>query len=543
MQALAAAGIYHASLPDTQQVGVDTDGNPVWANSKMLASKDMRVGHAMLGTAANMYNSFGVLRPGDKEKIAAYQAKSADVNAMTHLDGLAQSADHDNFVSSFLTNVGKTTEDFEATEIASGFFTNWPRMSPTQKSLAVAAGSLHNIAGADGSLIGTRNLPGTEGTEYKPINARKAYEMLQKGYNVPNMSKNWEVLNDIHTLAGGHSAPEDVADMAQGMGLLGQGEEGQATGNVTANSLAGTGWFSSPHYGVGAVTGKPNAPVPANYSILSQSPDRQIAVPNASIPTVAAGSGSGSLLNTAAGHSGVSDIAQKVYSKWNGAHTTKASNGAIGGSAMVSGMYAMSRTNPILFSSTIASSFVDPKASDRDYNNDLHYLTHLGTTSLDRLITGEKTPKNTSEINGILADLGSDKLDKATFTKLTTKLRSEYAKQGITSKSDAYSLTNQAFAEKRINGVDLVGMQKTFNMIYDQEGYTTAKKLATGREKGVELARTKRRQSGSVGIKEASNMQHLRTPKLSKEELRTKNKARYMPSVGIPVQAGGVSGV
>lgn len=518
-KALQALGIYDSALPGTQQTGVDASGAPVYTRSDLLQSKDTSHGVNSVSLCSQLMKSFGITTPENDAHFDKLQSKAGDPEFLAGLDSLSQTASADEFARKLVSDTGRATTDTDLVTTAKEYHQYWGRMSPAQKSIAVASIGVQNNPLLD------KIVPGTEGSSYSTLTGREATQLVQKGYNVVPLIKNWEVLNDIHSLAGGHSNPSDIADMAVGQGLLGAGENGRAVASVSAKSLAGTGWFSSPHQGVGAITGKAGSPVPADYTLLSRNVDRQMAVPTASLPTVASGATSGSLVGTAAGHNGVSDSAQKLYSTWKGAHTTKANNGVVGGSAMVSGLYAMSRTNPLLFSATVAASFVDPKNKSMDYGNDVHYLTHLGVTSLDRLSTGEKAPEAQTNVKPLLNAVDDSELNKSTFNTLTTKLRAEYASKGVKSKADAYALTNQAFAEHRINAVDLVGMQKTFNMLYDRTGMDTAHKLLTGREKGIELAQKKGRASGAQAVMPMNDTPAA--PRLSKDEIRMRNRARY----------------
>jgi len=89
--------------------------------------------------------------------------------------------------------------------------------------------------------------------------------------------------------------------------------------------------------------------------------------------------------------------------------------------------------------------------------------------------------------NGALSSVGFGKdMTPENFTKVTTNLKSVYAQAGIKSKSDAYQLSNQMYAEGRISETDMVTMQQSFNMIYDDNGLQTAQALLGGRHGGIQ---------------------------------------------------------
>ena len=128
---------------------------------------------------------------------------------------------------------------------------------------------------------------------------------------------------------------------------------------------------------------------------------------------------------------------------------------------------------------------------DIDWTNDLDYMSGMGGQSLMRMLSGgikDETDKIGFQIgNGALSSVGFGKdMTPENFTKVTTNLRSVYAQAGIKSKSDAYQLSNQMYAEGRISETDMVTMQQSFNMIYDDNGLQTAQALLGGRHGGIQ---------------------------------------------------------
>ena len=109
---------------------------------------------------------------------------------------------------------------------------------------------------------------------------------------------------------------------------------------------------------------------------------------------------------------------------------------------------------------------------------------------------------------------------KANLPQMLARLRGAYAKAGIKSKADAYSLANQAFAEKRISDTELVGMQKSFDMIFDSNGADKVGRLTTGRAQG--LAAAKKR-----GATRDPNKMEMREPTMTREEMQAANAQRY----------------
>lgn len=548
---LNTAGISITPIPGMQYIGANYSGGATYVAPKLLAMSDTNAGQAIMGINGSILDSLGALDGADIEKFASLSEKTSDTELLSSLDSAAANGDFNAFAEELLTATDKPTldaveknknvEGLTAAYSAHQLFQNWGSISPTQKSLAIAAMSLQNVTDSKGKKITDKDVPATNDTGYASLKVGDALNLVQQGYNAASLASNWELNNDIHKLAGGHSEPEDVAALSQGMSLLGRGREGRTVGDVSVKKLAGTGWSASPHVGVGAITGDEAAAVPGGYTQVAKSKGRRIAVPNGSIPTVPSGETSGSLMNSEAGKGGISDTAQTVYKGWTEAHTRKANNGVIGGSSMVSGLYGMSRTNPILFSSTIASTFVNPSKNIK-YSNDADYFNYLGSVSLGRLLEGEKDPKNFEAIFKSASKVAKGKkLDEASFVNVASTFRAEFSKAGIKSKADAYGLANQAFAENRINAADLVGMQKVFNAIYDDGGFNTAKKLLAGRERGIELAKSKGRSTGLPKLQKLQKLNKLnKQPKLAtrtKDDIRASNRQRYQ----IQVQAQGIA--
>ena len=185
-------------------------------------------------------------------------------------------------------------------------------------------------------------------------------------------------------------------------------------------------------------------------------------------------------------------------------------------------------------------------AWDVDYTNDLDYAASMGGISLSRLLHGG-SGKAVDQMGGQLSNaavssvgFGKD-MTKDNYEKVVTNLRGMYAKSGLKTKADAYQLANQAFAEKRINDTELVAMQQSFNLVFDNNSFDTAQKLMNGRWRGIEaakdappkkaesLASGKPDSSGKLDMTGAVNLPGKITskPELTKEELRLRNAAKY----------------
>lgn len=123
-------------------------------------------------------------------------------------------------------------------------------------------------------------------------------------------------------------------------------------------------------------------------------------------------------------------------------------------------------------------------------SNDLHYAAGISGVALSRIVNGG----NNKSIDAVGAKLGNmtlgtskgeSQLTPDNFQKVSTNIKATYSKLGVKSKSDAYQLANQAYAEHRINETDLASMHRTFDMVFDPSGYDIAQQLVLGKDRGL----------------------------------------------------------
>lgn len=182
----------------------------------------------------------------------------------------------------------------------------------------------------------------------------------------------------------------------------------------------------------------------------------------------------------------------------------------------------------------------DLNAYDIDYTNDMDYVSGMGGVTLSRIVSGGKAD-NIDQLGGQLgnAALGSvgfgKEMTQDNFNKVMTNQRGIYAQAGIKNKADAYQLINQAAAEGRINESDQIAAHQTANMMYDQDGFTTAQKLMAGRFKGVEAVASNPTPVARPGTGNAY---------ATKEEVKSRNKAVYEAAMrGVQQKTSGIEGL
>lgn len=141
----------------------------------------------------------------------------------------------------------------------------------------------------------------------------------------------------------------------------------------------------------------------------------------------------------------------------------------------------------------------DLNAWDIDYTNDLDYVSGMGSIALTRLLAGGKSV-STDQMGGqlgnaALKNVGYGKpMTQENFNKVIANQRAFYSQSGIKSKEQAYALANEAFSQKRIDAADHAAALQAANMIFDPNGYDTARKLMAGRFQGINAVAQEERQ-------------------------------------------------
>lgn len=130
---------------------------------------------------------------------------------------------------------------------------------------------------------------------------------------------------------------------------------------------------------------------------------------------------------------------------------------------------------------------------DIDYTNDLDYTSGMAGVALSTILTGSNSTaakQMGGQIgNGLLGNIGNGKdMTPENFGKFQENARSVYSQAGIKTKEEAYQLANQAYAEGRMSESELITMHQGFNIVFDDNGFDTAQKLMSGRQRGAEVA-------------------------------------------------------
>lgn len=361
---LKAAGIQSNQTKDSIPVGVDPSGKQIFANSTLLKSADTTAGSNVTQGLGTILSPLVSLTPQDSGKLNSIAQAASSVSLAADLTDRVQRGDIKGFVSTVLGAVKQPVANavskdpqnragmsaaFSAAQLAG----NWDRMSPAQKSLAIASLGIQGYKFADGTDLATKPIIKPGATGDPGLTVGQALNLASAGYNVYSLTKNWNQLNTIQKLSYGAGTAAQVAQTAQSFGMLGAGAGGAEVANVTAQGLANAGWSQASQYGIGAVSAQVGSKVPAGYSVVSNTGGVQIAAPTG---TAESASGAVGTLGAVAGGAGAILATKQIYDGWGQGGKTGVINGALGGSALAASMYTLGATNPYVLAGVVAVS-------------------------------------------------------------------------------------------------------------------------------------------------------------------------------------------
>lgn len=361
---LSSAGIHSSPQPGTEPAGVNTGGNPVYKSSALARSNDTSKGSATVNTLKDVLSPMGVFsNKKDADALDNISSAAGDVSFIAQLTDSFQRGDTKGFVNSLLTKfqqpiISKLTDDPQnqaglgAAFTATQLFSNWDKMSPAQRSLAVANMGLQGYKFATGENLANKFLIEDPSVPGGGLTVGQGLSLFQAGYNTYSLVKNWNQMNTIQKIAAGTGDAAQIASLAQQFNLLGAGTEGAAVA-TSAEALNSVGFVSTPYIGLGAGTVPAGTAVPAGYSAVGTAASGETMI----VP--AANASSVSYLQQGAGYTAVAAGAYQVYQGWGGGGSKGAINGAIGGSMIAAGLYTAGATgNPYVLAAIVASSII-----------------------------------------------------------------------------------------------------------------------------------------------------------------------------------------
>lgn len=360
------AGVYSQSSPSRIPMGVDTQGNPVFANKDLARSNDASAGQRLVKTVTDVLDPTGAFTDKDKGMLDQVAAVSGDLALVARLNELRQNGDTKGFVNALIQRFGqpvvnsitdnpRVQDGAGAAMSAYRLFATWDRLSPAQKGLGIAKLGLLAYRSATGeNLFATQiiapngNIPG--------LNVGQALNLMGQGYNVYSLVKNWNQLNNIQKMTYGAATISNLAVTAQNMNLLGNGINGAAVGTAAIQQATSSGFIPAPSLGVGAMTG-PAGSVPSGFvSAGTTAEGSQVIVPAANAPSV---------IPVAAGVINVGMGTKTIIDNWGTGGAKGRQAGLLGGSQIAGGLYLMGQSgfsslafasNPYLLAGVVATS-------------------------------------------------------------------------------------------------------------------------------------------------------------------------------------------
>lgn len=466
---LNGIGIGKIGGDGTIKVGVDFRGDPIYSNAELAndSSPDLAVNAVKeLGITLGALGAFSDMQEAGKFMATANRVVDASFNQK--LDSLKAANKVGEFVSLLSDESGHA--DFAAYKA----FENWGNLSKSQKALAVAGVGTQGFTLKDGTLLSKKTLtPEIAGAP--SLNVKEAIKLAEEdGINVTPATKQWDQLTALQdTLFNGKTAG-DVVQTSNSLALLGYGADGAAV-PIDDATMTRFDITPAPHYGVGAATIPASNGIPSGYE--------QIEVPHVGRKVIIPSATRSTANTTAPGVA--SETSRKIYNTWGkekGQKITQ-SKGIRGGSALIGGLSQMATTNPYSLGALMSYDAYKNIGAPAEMS-DLGHVTGMGGITLQRLLGGKAAAD--VDTKGMSLKLDGEFSEDSFNTAMKT-LRAEYAKNGLSSSEVGYQLANQAYAEGRLNETQLVGAQQVLNMVFNDNGYVTAQKLLTGKNKGIEI--------------------------------------------------------
>lgn len=374
-QVLRSSGISDKPQQGYVSLGVGIDGKETFAPRELALSTDTNVGAQTVNAYSTILDDLGAFNnTEDKDTFDSIASISSDASALATLSDYVARGDKQGFVTTILgyfkkpliNNLTDNTQDragINAAMSAGLLFTNWDRLSPAQKSFALANVGIKGYQYATGEDLASKYLISpSEGSSGMTLG--QGLGLLQTGYNTFSLVKNWDDLNTLQKIAGVTGNAASVANLAKSFGMLGEGASGASVA-VNATTLADAGFSAVPQFGVGAVYSPlGSAAAPEGYTLLSQGTNGTLAVPTSNAASAegalagAEGTTISSALTTAAGVTSIALGAHQVYKGWGQGGSKGAVNGTLGGSAIAAGMYTLGATNPYALAAVVAVSIL-----------------------------------------------------------------------------------------------------------------------------------------------------------------------------------------
>lgn len=512
---LAISGVFSMPQPGTQPAGVSRTGANVFVAKGLINSGDTRSGATLIHALAAFVTPFNVLSKKEKDAIDSLVTNCINPNLYAVLDKLHQNREGEKFAATVIKATGAPVSKILAGTVAFKLYDHWGVISPAQKSLSLAATGIQVHKTNKGGAVCDLKIVTGEETSFS---VKDALNMMQQGKNPYPLVQNWEQIYRLVKVYNEKPTSEALMDFAVSHQLIGQGAKDAAVPGVSKKAIEQSGSRPAPQYGVGALAVPKGKQPPDGYTEVANMPQGNVIIPKANGST-AIGAVKGSLLGTKGGTAGISGDAVSTYSKWNKKEAKATDKGAEGGSALIAGLSLLKKSDPYLYSAMV--SFIARFCYEKlTTTNPSQYVASLIGIALARIVTGKS--EQAADSQGLAIAQQVEASIPADFAKLQIKLRGLYADFGVSSRADAYQLSNQAYSEGRINESDLVAMQEMYDVLYDINGFGALTKLVQGADKGLQIARIDFKFTNTMTDNAPSAIEQVQT-----EDIRAKNRAKF----------------
>lgn len=467
---LATTGLTNKPTPQDVHVGFNSAGDKVFSNPQLSNNTSTEVGKQWISTSGMSLGAMGAFK--DHNETTAFLGigeKAADPQFHNSLDTLKNAGDVQGFLKQMDKSSGPIPSNDKTGYAAYKLYDNWNSMSPSQKSIGIAGVGIQGFKFDDGKSFDTKNItPDINGVP--PLHASTGLALAGQGINVAPAARNWDQHSVIQETLYHPKNSTDIVNTSNSLGLLGSGMEGAAA-QIDSATMKNYNVTPAPHYGVGAATIPVGQGAPTGYVPVGQVKGSTVVVPKANVGNVSINTPEVSTTN-----------ATNVYKTWDKANTPP-TKGTVGGSALIGGLTSMAQSNPYSLGAVMTHATYQHTGVPSD-TTDMAHIGNLASTTLNRLKSGGASKDIDSQQNSL--PVGGD-FSEENFANNVKQIRGDYSKAGISSKEVGYQLANQAYAEGRLNESQHVAAQKTLDTVFDDNGFTLASKILTGKDKGIQI--------------------------------------------------------
>lgn len=452
---LRASGIYGEPSANTQSMGFDINGKPLYGDKGLLQSKDPTLGAKNVSTLKNILDPMGVFSDKDYSTIDKISNTASDVGFIAQLTDMYNRGDKKGFVNTTLNKFqqpiiqGVTSDPNKQAGLASAFtawnlYNNWGQMSDAQKGLGLANFGIQGYKFASGENLAAKQIVAPT-TTTPGLNVGQALGLFSAGYNAYSLAKNWNQMNTLQKIAGGTGTVAQVANLGQSFGMLGSGTTGAATA-TSAQALSQAGWQAAPHMGIGAMTADVGSQIPAGYTSVTEVGGKVVIAPtgNASVAQSTASQGAG-FIGTAAGVASIAMGSKQVYDSWGKGGKANTINGAIGGSAIAAGMYGLGVSNPYVLAGVVAASALGANVKSKESQRG----ASLGAGSALTMVSGGLVLASPQVREALYAPFKSGKSETQVSRDM---VRQRFSENGAVDKDFQFTLADGSKASIGVDG-------------------------------------------------------------------------------------------